>query len=220
MLRTSSKPYDKKKTSETKRQDATFVSEQVGKKVREFRKNQRLSIRELAGLSGLSINTLSLIENGKTSPSVTTLQQLARSLKISISEFFEGNKPQTEIVYQKASDRQKTSFPQGYIEKIETGISPTDYEPFIVRLELGANSGEAPVNFPCRQFIYCLEGHITYFIKNELYPLAPGDSLTFDAHIPHVWRNTASTGSSALFIVCPASVQEYGFEPIFHAMKL
>ena len=208
-----------RKDADAKKQDANLVSEQVGKKIRELRKSRRLSIRSLAELSGLSVNTLSLIENGKTSPSVTTLQQLAQSLHLPIAALFEGNEPRTEIVYQKASDRQQITFPQGHMEKVNTGASPTGYEPFIIRLELGANSGDIPVNYPGREFIYCLEGHITYFIEDEVYPLAPGDSLIFNAHAPHAWRNTASTGSSALIVVCPEPVQEYRFEPVFHAIK-
>ena len=54
----------------------------VGQRLRELRAKQSLSIRSLAELSGLNFNTLSLIENSKTSPSVSTLQQLSRALGV------------------------------------------------------------------------------------------------------------------------------------------
>ncbi|MFO7583430.1 MAG: helix-turn-helix transcriptional regulator [Anaerolineales bacterium] len=57
----------------------------VGSRLRVIRTNQGLSIRALAERSGLNVNTLSLIENGKTSPSVSTLQALAQSLAVPIS---------------------------------------------------------------------------------------------------------------------------------------
>ncbi len=53
----------------------------VGRRLRELRAEQDLSIRALAEKSGLNANTLSLIENSKTSPSVSTLQQLAGALR-------------------------------------------------------------------------------------------------------------------------------------------
>ncbi len=199
-------------TPPAKKPELSLVSEQVGKKMREIRKSRRLSIRALAKLSGLSVNTLSLIENGKTSPSVNTLQQLAQSLNLPIIAFFEGNLPQTKVVYQKSGERQQIIFSQGHMEKLNTGMPPTGYEPLITRLEVGANSGEMPVTYPGREFIYCLEGHITYFIENDVYPLAPGDSLIFDAHVPHIWRNTASTGSSALLVICHEPALNNRFE--------
>lgn len=187
-------------------------TDQVGQKIREIRKSLRLSIRALAELSGLSVNTLSLIENGKTSPSVNTLHQLAQSLNLPIVTFFEDKKPQIKVVYQRAGERQQIVFPQGHMEKLNAGISSAGYEPFVTRLDIGANSGDTPVTYPGREFIYCLEGHITYFIGNEVYPLAPGDSLIFDAHTPHIWRNTASTGSKALLVICPEPALNNRFE--------
>ena len=61
----------------------------VAKRLRELRTQRGYSLRALADRSGLNINTLSLIENGKTSASVSTLQQLARALAVPITAFFE-----------------------------------------------------------------------------------------------------------------------------------
>ncbi len=52
----------------------------AGHCLRVLRSGRGLSIRSLAEQSGLNANTLSLIENSKTSPSVSTLQQLASAL--------------------------------------------------------------------------------------------------------------------------------------------
>jgi DNA-binding XRE family transcriptional regulator len=58
----------------------------VGRGLRTLRTGRGLSIRALAEKSGLNVNTLSLIENGKTSPSVHTLQQLAQALEMPINQ--------------------------------------------------------------------------------------------------------------------------------------
>ncbi len=69
----------------------------VGRSLRQLRGKTQLSLRALAKKSGLAINTLCLIENGKTSPSVSTLQRLALGLEVPITAFFETNAPdQTE----------------------------------------------------------------------------------------------------------------------------
>ncbi len=53
----------------------------VGRALRALCVQRGLSIRVLAEKSGLAVNTLSLIQNNKTSPSVSTLQQLASALE-------------------------------------------------------------------------------------------------------------------------------------------
>jgi len=185
------------------KQDANLASERVGRQLRVMRKARRLSIRALAELSGLSVNTLSLMENGKTSPSVSTLHQLAESLDVPITAFFESENLKRRIVHQRVGERQQLIFSQGHVEKLNAGMPHLGSEPFIARLEPGATSGESPIVFPGREFIYCLEGHITYMIEGETFPLAPGDSLIFDSYTPHTWRNTANTSSCALLVLCP-----------------
>lgn len=195
----------------SKKRAANVISEHVGKKLRAMRKSQRLSIRALAEISGLSINTLSLIENRKTSPSVNTLSQLAQSLNIPITAFFENETRKTQVVYQKAGERKQIVFAQGHLESLSAGLPNMGSEPFITKLEPNASSGIAPIIYAGREFIYCLEGHITYTVEGEIYPLAPGDSLIFDAHAPHSWRNTADTSSRALLVLCS---EEYPGAPL------
>jgi len=194
---------EKRKRRVLKKQDASLASEQVGQQLHTMRKARRLSMRVLAELSGLSVNTLSLIENGKTSPSVSTLHQLAQSLDVPITTFFELEHPKKKIVYQRAGERQQLVFSQGQMENLSAGMPNMGSEPFITRLEPKANSGKTVLVYAGREFIYCLEGEITYTIEDEVYLLAPGDSLIFDAYTPHSWCNTASGNSSALLVLCP-----------------
>ena len=203
------------KNRSAKKQNANLASEQVGQRLRSLRKAHNLSIRALAKKSGLSVNTLSLIENGKTSPSVTTLHQLAQSLKVSITAFFENEQKNKRVVYQKAGERQQIVFSQGQMEKLSEGMPPLGSEPFITKLEPKANSGETPVIFAGREFIYCLEGHITYTVEEDTYSLSPGDSLIFDAYMPHSWRNTAATSSCALLVLCPIESPDGSSERFF-----
>ena len=199
----------------SRKADAHLATEQVGQRLRVLRKARNLSIRSLAKQSGLSVNTLSLIENGKTSPSVSTLHLLAQTMNVSITAFFENEHQDKRIVYQKAGERQQIVFSQGHMEKLNEGMPRLGSEPFITKLEPNANSGETPVVFAGREFIYCLEGHITYTVEDDTYPLAPGDSLIFDAYMPHSWRNTAATNSSALLVLCPIEMPDQPTERFF-----
>lgn len=60
----------------------------LGLRVREVRKAKGLSQSELAERASLSLNFVGLVERGVTSPSLTTLSRIARSLGVSVSDLF------------------------------------------------------------------------------------------------------------------------------------
>ncbi len=175
----------------------------VGRRLRELRAGRGLSLRSLAEKSGLNVNTLSLIENQRTSPSVSTLQQLAQTLHVSISAFFETNQGNKLVVHQKAGARPKAAFSHGSMEDLGAGMSRFGAEPIIVTLEPHADSGKNPIVHTGREFVYCLEGCITYSVDTETFLLEPGDSLLFEAYLPHHWKNLDATPSRALLVLSP-----------------
>jgi transcriptional regulator with XRE-family HTH domain len=176
----------------------------VGKRIRQLRKNSELSLRALAELSELNVNTLSLIENNKASPSVSTLQQIARALQVPIAAFFETASPKKNLVFQKAGQRPRAEFSYGMLEDLGAGLTLHGGQPLLVALEPGADSGPTPIVHTGFEFVYCLEGSLSYVIEEKNYPLMPGDSLIFEAHLPHRWGNTGATVTRSLLILCPS----------------
>lgn len=134
---------------------------------------------------------LSKIENGNTSPSLTTLQTLAHALSVPITAFFRGFEEKREAVHTKAGagvelDREGTRAGHQYrlLGHIGSNTSGVMVEPYLITL-----SSESDV-FPAFQhsgveMIYMLEGRVTYRHGDALYELEPGDTLFFDADAPH-----------------------------------
>jgi transcriptional regulator with XRE-family HTH domain len=176
----------------------------VGQRLRELRNERSLSIRTLAEKSQLNVNTLSMIENGKTSPSVATLQQLAFALETPIAAFFEMSAPQNQIANQKAGQRPIIALAHGKLEDLGAGMSSRGAEPFLVMLEPCAESGTVPIVHTGREFVFCLEGCLTYIIEDQTFLLEPGDSLFFEAHLPHRWQNVGGTPTRSLLVFCPS----------------
>ena len=187
----------------------------VGRRLRELRLERDLSIRALAEKSGLNANTLSLIENSKTSPSVSTLQQLAGALEVPITAFFETDAPKNNIAFQKAGQRPAVAFAHGIMEDLGAGLTSRGAEPFIVILEPNADSGPAPIVHTGREFVYCIEGRLAYTIEDRIFVLEPGDSLLFEAFLPHRWQNVGSTPSRSLLALCPADEHDHPTEHHF-----
>lgn len=175
----------------------------VGDRLREIRSQSRLSIRALAAMSGLNVNTLSLIENGRTSPSVSTLQQLARSLQVPITTFFETDHGEKKAVFQKNGARPRATFAHGLMEDLGAGMPYYGVEPLILALNPHADSGKHPMVYTGREFVYCIEGQIAYTVDSEMFLLEPGDSLLFDAYLPHHLKNMNATPSRVLLVLCP-----------------
>ncbi len=202
----------------------TFTAERdevdVGASLRAIRNQQGLSIRALAELSGLNVNTLSMIENNKTSPSVSTLQRLAMALRVPITAFFEFGREQHSVVFQRAGQRRRVTFEQGSLENLGGGLSLYGGVPLLVSLDPGSTSGEEPIVHTGFEFVYCLEGCLTYIIGESRYDLNPGDSLLFEAHLPHRWGNFSSEPSRSLLILCPADERDRPHERHFLAESL
>jgi transcriptional regulator with XRE-family HTH domain len=165
------------------------LEENLGNRLRELRRQQGLSLRSLAEKSGLSANTLSLIENGKTSPSVATLQQVALALNVPITSFFEMDVKSEPVIFTKSDARPGSPFAYGTLEEMGSGLGNDGFQPFITNLNAHASSGPQPLTHDGSEFIFCLSGRIIYNVAGNEYTLEPGDSLMFASHMPHSWFN-------------------------------
>ncbi len=180
----------------------------VGLALRELRTQRDLTIRTLAEKSGLAVNTLSLIENSKTSPSVATLQQLATALQVPITAFFESETPKKRIAYVKAEHRRGAAFAHGTLEDLGAGLTERTIEPFVVTMKPSTGSGTHPIVHTGHEFVFCLEGRIVYTVEEQTYLLEPGDSLLFESHLPHRWHNVDLAPAKMLLVLCPADARD------------
>lgn len=181
----------------------TDPTDGVGVALRALRETRQLSLKELAKQSGLAVNTLSLIENGKTSPSVTTLQQLALTLGIPITAFFEHDPTVRQVVHTQASQRIGMAFDHGTVEDLGTGLSNCQMEPVLVTLAPHTSSACAMVAHTDYEFVLGLAGCVAYTLEKQIYLLYPGDSLLFAAALPHRWQNMSATEARLLVLFCP-----------------
>ncbi|MBM3144237.1 MAG: helix-turn-helix domain-containing protein [Chloroflexi bacterium] len=177
------------------------ISVDVGERLRDLREERNLSMRELARLSGLSANALSMIERSKSSPSVSTLYKLADAMAVPITAFFRTEIPQKEIVFRKGNERTRVPFHRGLWEGLGGELFSGRVEPFMLTLESGANSGRFSMAHTGHEFVLCLRGQLEYRIENQLFLMGPGDSLLFAAELKHEWRNPGNTVTNAVFVL-------------------
>ncbi len=179
----------------------------IGREVRAHRRKQEITVADLSEATGLSIGMLSKIENGNTSPSLTTLQALANALSVPITTFFRGFEQARGAVHTKPGEgveleREGTRANHQYnlLGHIGANSSGVIVEPYMITLD-----AESDI-FPTFQHggietIYMLEGEVNYRHGEHIYPLKPGDTLFFDADAPHGPEELVSLPARYLSII-------------------
>ncbi len=161
----------------------------VGTYLKELRGQRGLSLRALAELCDLSPNTISLIERGVTSPSVSTLHRLAMALGVPITSFFTGPVEKKGVILTRAGARARSGSASVVLESIGYGLEQQACDPFMVTMEAGASSGKRVMVHSGHELVFCLEGELDYEIDGEHHHLSAGDALLFHADLPHRWQN-------------------------------
>ncbi|NDV01037.1 helix-turn-helix domain-containing protein [Pseudoroseicyclus tamaricis] len=180
----------------------------IGRQVRALRKRRRITGAELAVAAGLSVGMLSKIENGVTSPSLSTLQVLAGALSVPLTQLFEGYAEARGAMHVKAGEgveveRAGTRSGHQYqlLGHIGANQSGVVVEPYLITL---TDRGD---RFPVFQhegieMLYMLEGTLGYRHGEATYRLEPGDTLVFDADAPHGPEEMPGFPIRYLSIIC------------------
>jgi len=180
----------------------------IGQQIRSLRQQRGLSLRMLAELCKLSPNTISLIERGVTSPSIATLHRLATALGVHIVSFFEEQETDAVVILTRANERSRSGSSSVLLESLGSGLLNQTLEPFIVTLKPGADAKRPVMAHAGHELVYCLEGELEYEVANQRYRLLKGDSLFFEARLPHCWFNPGSEAVVFILIFQTAAAQE------------
>jgi len=159
------------------------------------------SMRSLARTSGLSTNALSMIERGRTSPSVSTLYKLAEALEVPITAFFRLEPPKQDIVFRQAGGRKRVPIPNGQWMGLGGEAFTGRMEPFMLSLEPGASSGPFGMLHSGSEFVLCISGQIEYEVEGQRFILQSGDSLIFAAQHRHRWKNSGKDVAQAVIVL-------------------
>ncbi|MEL6278437.1 MAG: XRE family transcriptional regulator [Pseudomonadota bacterium] len=161
----------------------------VGAQLKATRQGMGVTLTDLARTASVSVGMLSKIENGQTSPSLGTLQSLATALNVPIATFFAKFDEKREATFVKAGNGlaiERRGSSKGHLYQLlgHSLRSATQVEPYLITLD--ETSDAYPIfQHPGVEFIYLLEGEVSYRHGEETYELQPGDSLFFDAEALH-----------------------------------
>jgi transcriptional regulator with XRE-family HTH domain len=166
------------------------VTRQIGAGVRRLRNSMGLTLGEVAKRSNISPGMLSRMENGDVSPSLETLGSLAGALGVPLGSLFgDVGKPRggaQQVPRGEGLEVVRRGTKRGHTyHLLAADRGPRRaFEPFLVTLN---DKSEVFPEFehPGTEFIYLLEGSLTYRHGDETHLLKAGDALTFAGTVPH-----------------------------------
>ena len=188
----------------------------MGSQLAKLRQDRGFSLRVLAKVSGLSVNAISRIERGESSPTVSSLHRLATALEVPLTEFFRAEPDHSVVIVRK--DRRLRTRGEGVLmESLGTGLPGQRLGPFLMTLLPGVSAGEEPLSHGGEEFVFCLEGQVDYLVGDDWQRLDAGDSLLFNASLKHTCTNSGLE-TAKLLLVIQAPQEEIGATQQRHLM--
>lgn len=163
-----------------------------------------LSLRDLAERSGVSAPMLSQVERGETSPTLVIAERIASGLDLTLSQLLRLDES-GHVVVTRAGRRRSRAHKGHRTDELTPPLPGQRADVSLHTLAPGAATGKAgdpTLDEPgARETAVVLAGTVTLLIDDERHDLDDGDSVTFDADLPHRFENTGARTAEFLAVV-------------------
>jgi transcriptional regulator with XRE-family HTH domain len=166
----------------------------VGFRLRLVRIRNHLSQRALANKVGVANATISLIESGNTSPSVSALKRILAGIPMTLAEFFSDELPdmQSEVFY-RAESLTEISGGEGIsYRQIGSAKSGHALQILYETYAVGADTGMIMLQHEGEEGGVILSGQLEVTVGGSTRVLSAGDAYYFNSREPHRFRNAGS----------------------------
>ncbi len=183
----------------------------LGGRIRTVREAMGLSLRDLSNRCDVSAPMLSQVERDETSPTLAIADRIALGLGLSLSQLLRLGEGAPHTVIRK-KERQKGRGKAGHsFEVLTPQTAGQRYIVSVHRLKKGASTGgmdDPPMHGPgSRETLIVKQGNVALVIDEEEHVLSSGDSVTFEADMPHSIKNSGS-GEAEFMAVVSAGLRQ------------
>ena len=162
----------------------------VAQRLKQLRTRQGLSQRRLARNSGVSNATISLIEHGRTDPSLGLLKRILDSMGMSFADFFASDTRQPENYFFTRSELSEIgSGPISY-RQVGADLSDSSLQILHERYRPGADTGQSMLSHEAEEGGIILTGRLEVTVADQVRTLSAGDAYRFNSRLPHRFRNS------------------------------
>ncbi len=172
----------------------------IGKKLKELRLQNDLTLGDLASRSELTKGFLSQVERGLTTPSIATLEDILEVLGSNLSEFFH-EEPERKIVF--STQDFFEDIQENYtIEWVIPNAQKNEMEPILLTLRPHKKSSTITA-YHGEEFGYVLKGTITIVQGKNKYKAKAKETFYLDGSKSHYLYNHGNTEAKVLWITTP-----------------
>jgi transcriptional regulator with XRE-family HTH domain len=176
----------------------------VGPRVRALREAMSLSLRDLADRSKVSAQMLSQVERGETSPTLAVAAKIASGLELTLSQLLRLDEGQ-HVAISRAAERRSSRRGGHLIEELTPPLPGQRADVSLHVLDPGATTGGAsdpPMHEPgSRETAIVLAGALALVLEGRRTELQEGDSVTFDADLPHHFENEGTEPTRFIAVI-------------------
>lgn len=181
---------------------------QLGRKIRDLRLRRGLTVQQLAEATGLSKGFVSQVENGRTSPSLATLQDLARSLETSVA-YLVVEEDQVPYVVRRAQRPHMSVNGNSSRVEVMSAQPRRNLELLHAELPPGAAMSDKRQFHHGEEVVLCEEGRVRLACGDHVVILEAGDSCHFDGRVPHALENAGDVTARMLIALTPAAFEPF-----------
>ncbi|WP_322088510.1 XRE family transcriptional regulator [Burkholderia sp. BCC1999] len=176
----------------------------IGLRIRRLRREAKKTLLEVATEAKLSVGFLSQVERHLTGISLSSLVNVAKALDVPLGALIDQPRQAQPDSHEGSRKPYALDATSQWYERLSTTFEGSQVNALKVRMMEGYRSEW--VSHGGDEFVYVLAGRICYTVGKKVYPLAPGDSLHFDARKRH---RVANVGDG------PAELIAVGTLPLF-----
>jgi XRE family transcriptional regulator, regulator of sulfur utilization len=183
---------------------AEAVTPAVGPRVRALREAMGFSLRDLAERSGVSAPMLSQVERGETSPTLAVAEKIAAGLELTLSQLLRLDEGE-HVAVSRAEGRRRYERRGHRFEELTPPLPGQRADVSLHTLRAGAATGgpgDPPIHEPgSRETAVVLTGVLALVVDGTRHQLHAGDSVTFDADLPHHFENDGKEQTRFLAVI-------------------
>ncbi|HQT64201.1 MAG TPA: cupin domain-containing protein [Acidocella sp.] len=169
---------------------AASPSEEIGTRLKLVRQIYGLTQRELARRAGVTNGAISLIEQNRVSPSISSLKKILDGIPLSLADFFTLDFAATETVFLTAPELTEISFGENISYRmVGRHMAERALQMLHETYQPGADTGDAMLRHTGEECGVIISGCLTVTVGTQEKTLFPGDAYYFRSDIPHRFRN-------------------------------
>ncbi len=181
----------------------------IGKRLKELRKTQGMSLSDLAEKSGVQIATLSRIEHLKMTGTLESHMNIAKALGIDVTQLYTDIIKEEDKVDQRTSrsttdvfvHREKSSY-----EILTSKVLSKKMMPILLKIEADGKTNTEQNQPGTEKFIFVLNGKVEVKIGPESYSMSKNNTLYFDASLEHCFINKGKSTAKMICVVTPVAL--------------